>query len=178
MKNILSIFLVLLTLLSAGVSFAQKTPKVELASKAREILDKKYPGWKFPKVDESIREYFKKSDVELNLVQGDFDGNRQTDYALQIEHGVEFDSGGHARPKIHLIALLQKAGKYKFYILDAEPGRHDFIALWKKGEQGYSFETHKKFTFVNDAVEAIYYEKAAVSYIFEKGRFRLIVTRD
>lgn len=177
MKKVLLVSLVLWVL--SGISLAQEeNSKVELPAAARLILDKKYPGWKLPKVREDIRQYFKKSDAELNLVQGDFDGNGRQDYALQIEYGVEFDSGGRAHPKIHFVALIQRAGKFKLHIVDADGGGRDFIAIWKKGEQGYSYETQSRFIFANDAVEAVFFEKAAVSYVFEKGKFRAIVTGD
>jgi hypothetical protein len=52
--------------------------------------------------------------------------------------------------------------------VDAEESG-DFLTVWKKGDRGYNYETQKHFTFAIDAVEAI---------IFEKGRFRAIVTGD
>jgi hypothetical protein len=176
MKKVLSILFVLWAL--AGTNPAQEENlKVELPIAARRILDKKYLGWKFPEVNDEIRQFLKKSDEELNLVQGDFDGNGWQDYALKIAHGIEYDNGGRAYPKTHFIALLQKAGKYKLHIVDTDGGG-DFLAVWKKGDRGYSYETQKHFIFANDAVEAIIFEKAGVSYVFEKGKFRAIVTGD
>jgi hypothetical protein len=173
-----ALFISLILWLLAGINLAQEeSPKVELPTAARRVLDKKYPGWKFPEVNDEIRQYYKKSDAELNLVQGDFDGNGQADYALQIAHGVVFDNGGRAYPQIHLVALLQKSGKFKLYIVDADGGG-DFLIVWKKGDQGYSYDTQSHFIFANDAIEAVIFEKAGVSYVFEKGKFRAIVTGD
>src|SRR6476620_1320789 len=102
MRKYLLIVIGLVLLLSVEAA-AQNSSKIKFPTTARRRLDKKYPGWKFPKISDDIRQYFEKSDAELNLVSGDFDGNGRADYALQIEHGVERTDGGTTVPKLHLI---------------------------------------------------------------------------
>jgi hypothetical protein len=174
MRKYLFSMIGLALLLSVEVA-AQTSSKIELPAAARRLLDKKYPGWKFPKVSADIRQYFKKSDAELNLVSGDFDGNGRADYALQIEHGVEFTDRGTSVPKSHLVVLMKNNNGYRLQIID---GGGDFIALTKKGDKGYNWETRKNFIFARDAIETVFFEKAATAYVYEKGKFRAIVTSD
>jgi hypothetical protein len=48
----------------------------------------------------------------------------------------------------------------------------------KKGERDYNYETDKKFTYKNDAVFTGYWEKGGVTFVYERGKFRSIVTSD
>ena len=154
---------------------AQTNSKIKLPAAAQRLLDKKYPGWKFTKVSDDISDYFKKSDDELNFVRGDFDGSGRFDYALQVEHGVELTDGGTSVPKSHLVVLMKNKNGYRLQIID---GGGDFISLSKKGDKGYDWETRKNFIFANDAIETVHFEKAATAYIYDKGKFRAVVTSD
>ncbi len=70
----------------------------QLPSTVRAELDKRFSGWRFPKVDEGIHRYLRENisaDTHPEFISGDFDGNGQLDYAVIIEHGVALneDSG-------------------------------------------------------------------------------------
>ncbi len=54
----------------------------------------------------------------------------------------------------------------------------EYIALMKKGEKDYDYETDKNFIYKNDALFSGYFEKGGSSYIYEKGKFRGITTSD
>jgi hypothetical protein len=175
MKNIFSLLFAFV--LITNVFTAEKIPTPKLPPAARAVLDGNYPGWKFSEASADVRHFLQKSDAELNLVAGDFDGNGQLDYALQIQHGTNLYNGGASHSKLHLIALMKKASGYKLQVIDADGGG-DYLIGWKKGDTGYDYHTDKNFIFANDAVEAVTFEKAGISYVYEKGKFRSIITGD
>ncbi len=151
----------------------------QLPSIVRAELDKRFPGWRFPKVDEGIHRYLRENisaDTRPEFISGDFDGNGQLDYAVMIEHGVALNEDGNpVGHNIYVVAFLKYGGKLKFYMV--EDGG-EYITLIKKGEKGYDYETDKNFIYKNDALFSGYFEKAGVSHIYEKGKFRGITTSD
>lgn len=153
-------------------------PDVPLAIKAE--LDKRFPGWRFPKIDPEIGKYLSernKQDTYPEFISGDFDGNGQMDYAALIEDGTALlnEDGVPVEANRELIVFLKNGSKFKFHTLDEAS---EYIALIKKGERGYSYETDKKFTYRNDAIFTGYWEKGGVSLVYEKGKFRSITTSD
>lgn len=145
----------------------------------RAELDKRFSGWQFPKVDEGIHSYFRENvsaDTRPEFISGDFDGNGQSDYAVMIEHGVALgEDGNPVGHNTYVVAFLKNGNKLKFYMVD---DGDEYIALVKKGEKGYDYETDKNFIYKNDAIFSGYFEKAGVSHIYEKGKFRGITTSD
>jgi len=157
----------------------------QLPSIVRAELDKRFPGWRFPKVDEGIHRYLRENisaDTRPEFISGDFDGNGQLDYAVIIEHGVALGEDGNlVGHNIYVVAFLKNGDKLKFYMVDDGGMVVDggvFIALIKKGEKGYDYETDKNFIYKNDAIFSGYFEKGGSSYIYEKGKFRGIITSD
>ena len=167
MKGILSAISVLLFL--PGVYAHHAVPKYRLPSAIRIKLDQKFPGWRFEPISNDVRrslkEYFSPT-AQPEFISGDFDGNRQLDYGLLIRQGN----------KSYIVAFLRKGDSYKFYLVDSNAG--NYLLLWRKGDQGYSYETQKNFIFANDSIEAVISEKAATSYVYENGRFRKVITGD
>jgi len=151
----------------------------QLPSIVRTELDKRFSGWRFPKVDEGIHRYLRENisaDIRPEFISGDFDGNGQLDYAVIIEHGVALgEDGNPVGHNIYVVAFLKNGNKLKFYML-RDGG--EFIALIKKGEKGYDYATDKNFIYKNDAIFSGYFEKGGSSYIYEKGKFRGITTSD
>jgi len=157
----------------------------QLPSIVRTELDKRFSGWRFPKVDEGIHRYLRENisaDIRPEFISGDFDGNGQLDYAVIIEHGVALgEDGNPVGHNIYVVAFLKNGDKLKFYMVDDGGMVVDggvFIALIKKGEKGYDYGTDKNFIYKNDAIFSGYFEKGGSSYIYEKGKFRGITTSD
>jgi hypothetical protein len=69
---------------------------------------------------------------------------------------------------------MKAQGGYKSYILDA----NDCIMSVNKGKKDYNFDTGKNFHYKNDAIFNYIWEKAGVSYIWQKGKFRSVTTSD
>lgn len=178
MKVILSLLIGLS--LTPGVRPPRASQEHELPTTIRLKLDEKFPGWRFAPISDEIRQATKEylsPDSQLDLIKGDFDGNGESDYALLIEHGDRFDGDGNfAGRNVFIVAFLKKGDEYKFYPVDSEAG--DYLMLRKKGEGSYDFDTQRQFTFANDAIDSVIFEKAATSYVYENGKFRAIITGD
>jgi hypothetical protein len=52
------------------------------------------------------------------------------------------------------------------------------LVLGEKGREAYDYNTNRKFRYIHDAIILSDFEKSAVSYIYEKGKFRSVVTSD
>ncbi len=161
------------------ISAGRRANAPELPPEIKSQLDEVFPGWRFSEVREEIRQFLKEEvspNARPEIVQGDFDGNGSLDYAVLIEGGPIFNSagevGGHHG---YVVAFLRNADGYKLYGMEA---MGEYLTLMRKGEQGYDYETQRHFTYKNDAIGAGIFEKAGVSYIYENGRFRVIITSD
>ena len=82
------------------------------------------------------------------------------------------------------VALLRKGARVELHILDSgtltlEPvAVSSGLVLATKGVEAYDYETAKKFRYIHDAIILSNFETSGISYIYEKGRFRAIVTSD
>lgn len=164
--------------LTSNVCIAQELPD-RLPNAIRSSLDRKFPGWKFLKVREDIRSFLTERvsvDTHPELIKGDFDGNKMSDYAMLIEHGSSHNEGGavivHEK---HLLVYLNKGTKFKFYELN-EPG--EYLTLGKKDTNGFDWHANKKFKYANDSIEAWIFEKAGWAYVYKNGNFRYVYMLD
>jgi hypothetical protein len=166
--------------LTTSVLTVGKVQEHELPATIRLKLDERYPGWRFAQISDEIRRATKEwasPASQLNLISGDFDGNGEVDYALLIEHGgMPNDEGATVGRSVNIVAFLRRGAKYKFSLVDSSGG--DYLLLGRKGDGRYDYEARKKFTFTNDAIESVTFEKAATSYVYEGGKFRSILTGD
>ncbi|MFL6207940.1 MAG: hypothetical protein ACJ74W_03780 [Pyrinomonadaceae bacterium] len=159
---------------------AQEATRDDLPPPVQIMLDAQYPGWNFAPIMDEVREFFKKErpGARANLIAGDFDGDGQTDYAAQIEHGIILDhNGAPAGHEQHLLAFMRRQTGYKLYKL-TECGTGDHIYLAKKGDGGYDYEKQREITYERDAICTVIWEKGGSTYVFEKDHFRCFVSSD
>jgi hypothetical protein len=179
MKSLLP--LLLCFALAPGRPAAPRTTRRKLPPAIRAALDRRYPGWKFPPVRDEVRKFVKdyfSPAAEPEFTSGDFDGNGERDYAALVEHGTIFDQNGKAvGKKVRLVAFMKRGGRYRFRLVDPEGGG-EYVFAFRKGEKDYDYETGKNFTYRNDAIGAGIFEKAGMSYVYERGKFRSIITSD
>jgi hypothetical protein len=180
--NIMKILLAtIICLVIPVLSFGQE-PSLELPSKVKSTLDKKFPGWKFAKVSEEVRSFLRERvsvSARPEIVTGDFDGNGKSDYAALIEHGQILNGSGKVIGQNgYVVAFLKKRNGYRLHILNADGDAPEYLTLGRKGTQSYDFEARKKFTYANDSIEGWIFEKAGWTYVYEKGKFRYIYTLD
>jgi hypothetical protein len=177
-----SLLLLLLCFLMLSVSTANGKKPKQLPKAVSSILDKRFPGWRFSEVSGDVQQFFgeRLAGARPNLINGDFDGNGQMDYAVLIEHS-NFDKSGVAFSHVvETLAFLKRGAAYKLYTLEenAPANLELYLTLAKKGEEGRNFHTEKKFRYPNDSIHVSYFEKAGGTYIYSKGRFRHVVESD
>lgn len=160
---------------------AQTKSDIEIPPVITGELNRRFPGWRFPKIHDDIHKFLKEyisEDTRPEFIEGDFDGNRQLDYAVLIEYGNIYNADnqpiGH---NIYIVAFLRKGNDFQFHTVDSGTGS-DYLTLMKKGGKDYDFESEKNFTYKNDAIFAGIFEKAGISYVYDRGKFRAILTSD
>ncbi len=145
------------------------------------MLDKNLPGWEFPFVSDDIRKFLKarvSMEARPEVIQGDFDGDGQIDYALLIEYGMAtIYEAPHSKMShdVLVVTFLKRVGGYEMHRV-GEGG--EYLYLMKKGVRDYDYEADRHFYYSNDAIFAGYFEKGGTSYMYENGGFRAIITSD
>lgn len=146
------------------------------------ILDNEYAGWSlvdnFSVLREPVLSYLNldTSKSHPNLVWGDFNGDGKRDYAVFVERKTA--SGEKER---FLVAFLRCGTSFQMHLLEravypAQIG--DYIWLARKGSRYYDYDRERYFRLEHDGIQAVVIEKAAVTYIFQNGRFQGIITAD
>jgi len=163
--------LTLLLWLGVAIACAQRS-NVPVPNAIRSMLDKEYRGWRLAESPCEVQEYFRHQRVSFapNLLNGDFNGDGKRDYALLIEH----------RNRLIALAFVNKGRGFTKHTLETPPKGEVPVYLWlyRKGERDTDYETGKEFVYRTDAIGVMYYEKAGVSYVYERGRFRRVITSD
>lgn len=152
---------------------------IQLPIACQNILDKRFPGWRFVEVRDEIRQWLKSVSpaARPELISGDFDGNNQIDYAALIKHGdVIGKDGVNYGQNIDVIVFLKQKRGFETYVL--EEGGGEYLILNKKGKRDYDYHTDKEFTYSNDAIFSGIFEKAGTSHVYANGKFKYIVTSD
>ena len=155
---------------------AKQGSVVTLPFRMKSILDRRFPGWSYLTVDDEIRKFLKEHVSEYarpDLINGDFDGNGLTDFAVLIEENARVPN--REMRKARLVVFLTKAAGIQTKVLDPEGA---YLVLMKRGDWDYSYETSRYFTYQNDAIFAAIFEKGGTSYVYQKGKFRSIITSD
>ena len=162
---------VLFLVLAAAVASAQ-TP-ADLPSPLRAALDREYRSWSFGIVTPEVLRNFRGKPLFPNLIFGDFDGDGSRDYAVKIAYTEK------AARVQRIIVFLHRGKDFLPHVLDTAP-ENSITYLWlaAKGTNGFDHESEKEFVYQNDAVTLVFDEKAAVSYIYEGGKFRSVITAD
>jgi hypothetical protein len=139
------------------------------------LLNRQYPGWSFPEVDDDTCYSVKNcggADAYAQLIKGDFNDDGRLDYAVLIQQSAEANDKGVAKPwMIRVVAFFRKANGYQMYPVTAEGG--GAVILMRKGETDFDYEAQREFTYPRDAILSGW-----TSYLYEYGRFRAIITVD
>jgi hypothetical protein len=150
----------------------------KLPSATRVMLKGKFPGWKFAEVNQEVQQYFQTQlkGQSPHLISGDFDGNKQRDYATLIWHGSERNAEGKViGPRSFLVVFLRQGRGFRMYVIDPDG---EYLGLAKKGTKDYNYNEQKEITYANVAITTNHFEKGGTSYVFERGRFRCFVSSD
>ena len=179
MKVLQAIFLCFLLAPAAALG---RDKSARLPGAVKSALNKKFPGWRFSEVSGEVQQFLRERHpgARPNLIEGDFDGNRQTDYAVLIEHG-NFDRRGKSFSRVvELLAFLRRGSGYKLFNLErTSPANPElYLTLARKGAEGFDFHADRKFRYPNDSIGFDYFGKAGGTYIYRRGRFRYVYESD
>lgn len=147
----------------------------ELPPLCKIILDVKFPGWKMVEPIEGVSEYFKTEKITNapNLTTGDWNGDGMEDVAVLIEYGSE-KVGDKMMPMVWTIAFIKSPKGYSHYKLEGG----DYIQTVKKGKKDYNYDTQKNFVHKTDAIFSGIWEKSGTAYIWNKTKFKSVITSD
>lgn len=173
--EVVKIYLCLLVYILLSGCSSGKTQESQLPNEIKAMLDKKYVGWQFSEVSSDVDTYFKVSQFLFHpyLIWGDFNGDWKKDYAVQITIPSK------QAKKRYVIAYIRDVEKFDEYILDYGSVSPDaYLYPFTKGETDYDYETQQRFYYPHDSIGVIHFGKSGVSYIFEDGKFRKVVSSD
>ena len=159
-------------LILGAANFHLQAQRIALPYECAKILDRRYKGWQFAEIGDDIMQWFQSSrqPYRPNLIKGDWNGDRRIDYAALIENAKTGTPGsGHV-----LAVFLRNTRGYTLYKLEGS----DYIAFINKGSRDYNYETDQTFIYRNDAIFTGFFEKAGISYTWQKGKFVALVTSD
>jgi hypothetical protein len=138
-------------------------------------LDSSHPGWRIAPMTDKMAATWRESfaGAAANVLQGDYDGNGETDYAVFIHHSGRSEDG---RPMVAgtALAFLRRGGQYQpmtvtgpFEIVVNE-GAH----LWpiSKGAEGWDYEESRAFVFERDAI-AMQLAGRSFDFVYRRGAF-------
>jgi hypothetical protein len=162
-----------LSLISLALVQAQQDAIV-LPDEILAILDHEYHTWNLVDNSAVLQELVLRGmnldtlECHPNLVCGDFDGDGRLDYAAYVQASA-------GENKRMILAFLRRGESYRQYLL----GRgSDYIWLVRRGARQYDYDTGKHFRQKHDAIIDVTIEKGAITYVYENGGFREIITSD
>ena len=160
--------LVSLLAVTAGCNTSNRAPHEDV----RRLLDQKFPGWQFATISDSLTAQIS-PDSSPQWVQGDYDGDGQTDYAVQIVKAGPRDT------QQVVIALLRRGKGYDLHTLKRFGiQRATYLRTSPKGEETMDIEHDRKITNPTDVLDLLYGQEAGETFVYEKGQFRLIASGD
>ncbi len=146
-----------------------------LPAECKKILDTKFKGWKMSQPIEGVTAYFKKQKIANapNLTTGDWNGDGMQDVAALIEYGSE-KVDDKMMPMVWTIAFIKTATGYSYFKLEGG----DYLETVKKGKKDFNAETNKNFVHKTDAIFSGIWEKSGTVYIWDKTKFKSVITSD
>ncbi len=169
----------LMVLIILRMLISPEDPKIP--QKAKEALDKRFPGWRWSPVlpPDTVRYVDSTKRIPIviklnNVIKGDFDVDGKEDYAVKI---IGPDSSKNDEL---VVALLSESEERMsaVIVLVSSVSPETYLALGVRGVSVEDLITSEKVIYPNDVIVYGYFEKAATAYIYEKGKFREITIAD
>jgi len=178
----LATFVALQLALAAAVR-APATSAPELPAAVRAQLSAAYPGWRFARLPPALRHELQSDDPRrrsTEWVAGDFDGNHRRDYAVQIVRAAPVPADS-AQPVVTFLA--RDRGGYAMSIAWAA-GEHlgTILTTAGRGERVMDYAkagtADSTFVLAHDAVVLLINEGGGIMCLYERGRWRCVVSAD
>jgi hypothetical protein len=144
--------------------------------RVQKILDTKFSGWKLATPIDGVADYFKTEKITNapNLTMGDWNGDGKQDYAALIEYGKWMSDDKVEHSSFWTIAFIKTAKGYRHFKLEGG----DYLQTVKKGKKDFNAETNKDFVHKTDAIFSGIREKSGTAYIWDKIKFKSVITSD
>jgi len=155
--------------------FSMNAIASELPPLCKTILDLNFSGWKMHEPVEGVSEYFKTEKIANapNLTTGDWNKDGLQDVAVLIEYGSE-KVDDKMMPTVWTIAFIKSQKGYSHFKLEGG----DYLQTVKKGKKDFNVETNKSFVHKTDAIFSGIWEKSGTAYIWDKTKFKSVITSD
>ena len=173
--------LVALQLALAAAVHAPATSAPELPAEIRAQLSAAYPGWRFARLLPALRHELQSDDPRrrsTEWIAGDFDGNHRRDYAVQIVRPGPADS-----VQLVVAFLAGDRGQYRASVVTAG-GEHLGTILTTAGrgqrvmDYAKSGTADSVFVLAHDAVVLLINEGGGITCLYERDRWRCVVSAD
>lgn len=137
----------------------------------RRAIDTRVPGWRLSPPPEELATYAKQKGLTTNVARADFDSDGTQDTAVLL---VAPNAGTDRQ---YVAVCLTRDSKTRVYMI-RDPYCGDGIDVARKGSRVYDYQTGKLVTYRTNGVSTYCFEKAGGTYLFENGRFTLVIDSD
>jgi hypothetical protein len=168
-----TLFPVLVLLCSTGASLPAQAG---VPAAIRHQLSERYPGWHFAGLTTESGPTML-SGGSPAWISGDFDGDARTDYALQVVVRENQDS------LQRVIAFLARGRDYKATTLDSFPASGmAYLVRAARGEKRVDLDAdpngEQHLRLEHDGIDIVFGEVAASTCIYQRVRFRCVISGD
>lgn len=135
-------------------------------------LDAAFPGWRMAPLSSKAARSFRSKHPSWpsNVLSGDFDGNKRTDYAVMLEH----------KGKMIVTALLDSGKTLTLHTVTApeQPDPRMWMWLIAAGTTRTDLDTRKPAVIRADAIGLSDGGSISRTFVFERGKFKELRTSD
>jgi len=167
-------FAVSLLFMVAAISILHADPPALLPAPIKALLDLEYPGWKFAPASREVLLEFEHHHANHPpwFLAADFDGDGQTDYAVEIVHG------GIGREEQSVIAYKVRDGAYEETVLESlGPNTSIYLGSTKQTYTDTGADGGNRL-FMKDRLVIMGGELGETSYEYENGKFQEVSPDD
>lgn len=163
-----------LTLLSLALLVASigAAPFDPMPAPVKAKLDAAFPGWRMAPLNSRAARGFRSKHPSWpsNVLTGDFDGNKTTDYAVLMEH----------KGKTMVAAVLDSGKTLTLHSVTApeQPDPRMWLCRMTAGSSRTDLDTRKPIPLPFDTIGLSDGGNTSRTFLYEKGKFREIRTSE
>ncbi len=131
-----------------------------------DLIAARLPGSRYHSVPEDAAAWARERHLNPVLIAGDFDGNGRRDWAALMQQ----------EDRVILVVCLVNRGAPSLHVLDHPCP--DLVLLARGGTRQYNLDTQRWVRNRRDSIITSCFEKAAETFVFEKGKFRRFISAD
>lgn len=153
--------------LLTGAFIANAFAAVEaMPQSCADLIAARLPGSRYHAVPADAAAWARDRHLNPVLIAGDFDGNGRRDWAAltQQEH------------RVVVAVCLVTTGAPSLHLLDNPCP--DLVLLARRGTRQYNWDTQRYVRNKRDSIITSCFEKAATTFVYDKGEFRRFTSAD